>query len=171
MRRWYSLNLKYNRSVAVPEHEVAGVGYEAYALAEDEDGVVSEDGVAYYYEAACQGYYPEACGEFRLAATAGVEPLVDEAEGEDYLAGGAVDYHPQGDVVIAEEAVDGGVCVVRYGYYQRQWQQGDDGSQRRGHFMPYALDVEVPDVDVIGDYLPDDYGEIVAQPAVEAKQA
>lgn len=70
MRRWYSLNLKYNRSVAVPKHEVAGVGYEAYALAEDEDGVVAEDGIAYYDEAACQGYYPEACGEFRLAATA-----------------------------------------------------------------------------------------------------
>ena len=34
--------------LAVPEHEVAGVGYEAYALAEDEDGVVAEDGVAYY---------------------------------------------------------------------------------------------------------------------------
>ena len=33
---------------AVPEHEVAGVGYEAYALAEDQDGVVAEDGVAYY---------------------------------------------------------------------------------------------------------------------------
>lgn len=97
--------------------------------------------------------------------------MVDEAEGEDYLAGGAVDYHPQRYVVIAEKAVDGGLCIVRYGYYQHQWQQDDEGSQRRGYFMPYALDVEVPDVDVIGDYLPDDYGEIVAEPAVEAKQA
>ena len=132
---------------------------------------MAEDGVAYYYQAACEGYYPEACGEFRLAATAGVKPLVDEAEGEYYLAGGAVDYHPQGDVVIAEEAVDGGLCVVRHGYYQCQRQQDYDGPQRCGYFMPYALDVEVPDVDVIGDYLPDDYGEVVAQPAVEAKQA
>lgn len=79
---------------AVPEVEVAGVGYKAYALAEDQDGVVTEYGVAYYDEAAGERYYPEAARKFRFASPPRVEPLVDEAEGEDDLSGRAVDDHP-----------------------------------------------------------------------------
>lgn len=107
-------------------------------------------------------------GRLRLASAARIEPLVDEAEGEYDLSGRTVDEHPQRYVIVAEETGDGCLRVMSHGYDKSERQQIEQSARHQWQAVPCALDVEVPDIDVVGDHLADDYGEVVAQPSVEA---
>ena len=74
----------------MPNHEVACVGHQAHALPHYEHGVGAEDGVGADGERPYEGDDPEAGGEHAASQSHGIEPLIDEAQGEDNLSGRAV---------------------------------------------------------------------------------
>lgn len=103
-------------------------------------------------------------------APVAVVPLVDEAHGENELACRPEDEQPHGHLRIVEEAVDKGAGIAQHGCHCHDGQGEDKGAHHHRQLPPHALDVEVPNVDVVGDELPEDDREVVAQPAVDEEQ-
>ena len=147
-------------TLAAADDEVAAVGDQADALADNQDGVGAEDGVGTDGQGAYQGYPPEACGEHAPAQAHGVEPLVDEAEGEDDLSGGAVEQQPKGDVGVGEEAAGGSLGVADNRDAQCYRQDAQQDACPGGYLDQGALDAQVPQVDVVGEELAEDDGEV-----------
>ena len=152
------------------KNDVAGIGEEADGLAKDENRVGAETAVADDDGAANETDNPESDRQNGLVAAVAVVPLVNEPESKYYLACGAPNKEGQGNAVIVEEVFDEGLGIAEHHSDGQKGQGADEGAEGEREFVPYSFDVKIPDIDVVGDYLSEDDGEVIAHPSIEKKQ-
>ena len=152
------------------QDDVARVGHEPHRLPQEEHGVEADNGIADDCGRPDEADNPEAHGQHGGMAAVGIVPLIHEAEGEYHLSGAAQYHQPGRDAVVSEKLVYEGRYVFQHKSDGHDGQQRHDEPQHRRHATPHVLDVEIPNINVIGDKLPQDDGEVAAQPAVDVEQ-
>lgn len=109
-------------------------------------------------------------GRIDSRAAVAVVPLVDKTQGEDDLSGRTPYQKGQWHGVIMEEGVYECRYVMEHHAESQERKRHDDNADSQRHLMPYAFDVEVPYIYVVGDDLTKDNGEVVAEPSVDEKE-
>lgn len=103
-------------------------------------------------------------------ATVGIIPLVDKADGEDELSRRAEDEQPQRHRAVMQEVRDEVLSLREHHTQCRQRQCKDSHAEDHRDARLHSFDIQVPDIDIIGDELTEDDTEIVPQPAVDEQQ-
>ena len=156
--------------VFASDKEVAGIGYESDRLTQNEHRVEANQTVADNHGRAHEAHGPESDRQARLAVARRVEPLVDEAQRENRLPYGAEEQQPEGHLVVLEEVPHEGLGMAGDGHERRHGREEQHSPQQQRNAAVESLQIEVPEVDVVGNQLPEDDGEVVAQPSVEEEQ-
>ena len=152
------------------DEEVADVGDEAERLTENEHGIVPDEAVEHDHARTQQRHGPEPGGQDRPAKPHGTIPLVDEPQRKNQLSARTEQQQPERHFVVLQERTEKERRIVPDGAQgcHGSQQQHDPEEKRQG--TPQILGIEIPEIDVVGDELPEDDGEVVAQPTVEEQQ-
>ena len=96
--------------------------------------------------------------------------MIYKSEGEHQLTKRAINQQPNGDIVGLEEVLHKDVHIV---YQEDSSQHGGKQQynlQQWVYTLPNTFFVEVPQVDVVGDELPEDDGEVVPKPTIDQEE-
>lgn len=152
------------------EHDIAGISEEAHRLAKDQDGVEAEYAVTDDYETPREADPPKAHRQDGFVAAVTVIPLINKPEREDHLPGGAPKEQPRGNGAVVEEAQDKIINVGKEQPHGQHRQKEYYPPYQQRQLVPEAFDIQIPNVNIIGNELAEDDGKIIAQPAIQKKQ-
>lgn len=133
--------------------------------------ITAQQGVGNDYKRAAQTNQPKAQRQHRLSLTARVEPLIDETQREDDLSRCAHSDQPHRQVAMCKEVRTRRIPIREQPHHACNRYRDNDPLQRQPKSFPRVVCVEVPDIDIICNQLPDDNREVVAQPAIETEYA
>ena len=130
--------------------DIPEVNHQPRRLPENQHGVMPHNRIAHDDGRAAQADEPEPQGQHRLVPLPRINPLVHEPQRENNLPQRAVNQEPQGHFLVLEKLADESPRLREHvpdGEERRSNQDVADGTR---DFLPIVLDVEVPDVNVIG---------------------
>lgn len=156
-------------SLFMQDNDIPEIGYESEGLPQYDYQIRpvytigNNDGRSYNTDD------PEPPGKQGCFVFTGVKVLVYKPQGKNHLSQRTVDYQQQRNIAVPEisgnKKFPVGENIEDAGYRGEKQQQPQQGRK----IFPGVFFIEVPDIYVIGYYLPEHNGKIVSQPAVHEK--
>lgn len=157
-------------TVSIADEEIAGIGAEPDRLSQNQHRIEPRHTVADDHRRTHKTHHPESDGKTRLPVPGGIDPLINEAQREDGLPERPEDKQCKRHLLVPEKGIDECARMTGDGNERRNGRSDQHEACQTGNLSVDPLDIQIPEIHVIGDELPEDDGKVLAQPSVEEQQ-
>ena len=152
------------------EHYISAVHHDPKELADKQNRIFSEYGITEHHHRAGDTDYPKTEGQQRLVPFFTVQPLVDEAKGENSLADETPGHQRTRNGFVGKNGVDIIGLAAQQPEDCQPWKKSGHKAHQGRDFGPEAMIMQIANVHAIGDKLAEDNDQVVAQDAIDHQQ-